>query len=155
MAAGAAHIRVTFQVDADGLLSVSAMEKSSGVQSSIEVKPSFGLSDNEVANMIKDSMTYAKGDMDARMLAEDKVEASRVIEGLVSAISNDGHLLSDDEIGGIRHAMSLLEQAVKAGDRKAIKAAISQCDIASSDFAEKRMDQSIRKALSGQSVDSI
>lgn len=155
MAAGAAHIRVTFQVDADGLLSVSAMEKSSGVQASIEVKPSFGLSDNEVAKMIKDSMTHAKGDMDARMLAEEKVEASRVLEGLVSAINADGHLLDEQELAPIRHAMSELEQAVEAGDIKAIKQRISDCDTASSNFAAKRMDQSIRDALSGQSVDDI
>ncbi|MCG7531792.1 Fe-S protein assembly chaperone HscA [Psychrobium sp. MM17-31] len=155
MMAGAAHIRVTFQVDADGLLSVSAMEKSSGVQASIEVKPSFGLSDNEVAKMIKDSMTHAKGDMDARMLAEEKVEASRVLEGLVSAINADGQLLDEQELATIRHAMSTLEQAVEAGDIKAIKQAISDCDTASSDFAAKRMDQSIRDALSGQSVDDI
>ncbi len=155
MAAGAAHIRVTFQVDADGLLSVSAMEKSSGVQASIEVKPSFGLSDNEVAQMIKDSMTFAKGDMDARMLAEEKVEASRVLEGLVSALSADGKLLDEQELTQIRHAMSELEQAVEAGDLKAIKQAIGDCDNASSSFAAKRMDQSIRDALSGQSVDDI
>ena len=155
MAAGAAHIRVTFQVDADGLLSVSAMEKSTGIQSSIEVKPSFGLSDNEVASMIKDSMTHAKGDMDARMLAEEKVEASRVLEGLVSAINADGHLLNEQEIADIRHAMSALEQAVQAHDLKAIKASISACDVASSDFAAKRMDQSIKDALAGQSVDDI
>jgi len=155
MAAGAAHIRVTFQVDADGLLSVSAMEKSSGVQAAIEVKPSFGLTDNEVTNMIKDSMTHAQGDMDARMLAEEKVEASRVLEGLVSAINQDGNLLDEAMLSGIRHAMSLLEQAVVAGDVKAIKAAIKECDTSSSDFAAMRMDQSIKIALSGQSVDEL
>ncbi|MDW1853654.1 Fe-S protein assembly chaperone HscA, partial [Vibrio sp. Vb0888] len=85
MAAGAAHIRVTYQVDADGLLSVTAMEKSTGVQSEIQVKPSYGLSDNEVANMLRDSMTHAKEDMQARALAEQRVEADRVIEGLIAA----------------------------------------------------------------------
>ncbi|MDW2052533.1 Hsp70 family protein, partial [Vibrio sp. 977] len=90
MAAGAAHIRVTYQVDADGLLSVTAMEKSTGVQSEIQVKPSYGLSDNEVANMLRDSMTHAKEDMQARALAEQRVEADRVIEGLIAAMQADG-----------------------------------------------------------------
>ncbi len=155
MAAGAAHIRVTFQVDADGLLSVSAMEKSSGVQAAIEVKPSFGLTDGEVASMIKDSMTYARDDMDARMLAEEKVEASRVLEGLVSAINDDGHLLNEEQLKPIKHAMMELEQAVQNGELSTIKQAIAACDEASQDFAALRMDQSIRNALSGQSVDDI
>ena len=155
MAAGAAHIRVTFQVDADGLLSVSAMEKSSGVQTSIEVKPSFGLTDNEVASMIKDSMTYAKDDMNARMLAEEKVEAARGHEGLVSALADDSHLLNQPEQSKIEQAMAVLAQAQAGDELKAIKAAIAECDKASQDFAAKRMDQSIRKALSGQSVDNI
>ncbi|NMS24012.1 Hsp70 family protein, partial [Vibrio parahaemolyticus] len=90
MAAGAAHIRVTYQVDADGLLSVTAMEKSTGVQSEIQVKPSYGLSDNEVADMLRDSMTHAKEDMQARALAEQRVEADRVIEGLIAAMQADG-----------------------------------------------------------------
>ncbi|MDW1962529.1 Fe-S protein assembly chaperone HscA, partial [Vibrio sp. 661] len=98
MAAGAAHIRVTYQVDADGLLSVTAMEKSTGVQSEIQVKPSYGLSDNEVANMLRDSMTHAKEDMQARALAEQRVEADRVIEGLIAAMQADGdELLSEQE----------------------------------------------------------
>jgi len=155
MAAGAAHIRVTFQVDADGLLSVSAMEKSSGVQTSIEVKPSFGLTDNEVASMIKDSMTYAKDDMEARMLAEQKVEASRVHEGLVSALQDDAHLLSGDEKSQIEQAMAQLASAHAGDDLKLIKEAIALCDTVSQDFAARRMDQSIRQALSGQSVDNI
>ncbi len=155
MAAGAAHIRVTFQVDADGLLSVSAMEKSSGVQTSIEVKPSFGLTDTEVANMIKDSMTYAKDDMESRMLAEEKVEASRVLEGLISALANDGHLLSDTDKNQIVKAMAELSQAQTGCELKLIKAAIARCDQVSQDFAARRMDQSIRNALSGQSVDDI
>jgi len=155
MAAGAAHIRVTFQVDADGLLSVSAMEKSSGVQTSIEVKPSFGLTDNEVASMIKDSMTYAKDDMEARMLAEEKVEASRVHEGLASALQDDAHLLSGDEKSQIEQAMAQLASAHAGDDLKLIKEAIALCDTASQDFASRRMDQSIRQALSGQSVDNI
>ncbi len=97
MAAGAAHIRVTYQVDADGLLSVTAMEKSTGIQSDIQVKPSYGLSDDEVTNMLKDSMTYAKDDMLARALAEQRVEADRVIEGLIAAMQADGDALLDEQ----------------------------------------------------------
>ncbi len=92
--AGGAHIRVTFQVDADGLLSVTAMEKSTGVEASIQVKPSYGLTDGEIATMIKDSMSYAEQDIQARMLAEQKVEAARVLESLTSALAADAALLS-------------------------------------------------------------
>ena len=97
MTAGAAHIRVTFKVDADGLLSVSAMEKSSGVESSIEVKPSFGLDDSKIAQMIKDSMNNAKSDIDARMLKEQQVEAARVIESIQAALSTDSYLLCAED----------------------------------------------------------
>lgn len=156
MAAGAAHIRVTFQVDADGLLSVSAMEKVSGVQASIEVKPSFGLSDSEVADMLKDSMVHAKEDMTARMLAEQKVEASRVIEGLVSALQADGEtLLNDEERHAIEQAVVALHDTTQGDDPKLIEKAIEQCDQVSQVFASRRMDQSIKQALAGQSVDNI
>ena len=156
MAAGAAHIRVTFQVDADGLLSVSAMEKTSGVQAAIEVKPSYGLSDDEVAKMLKESMTHAKDDMNARMLAEQQVEASRVIEGLVSALQADGDkLLNDEERSVIEKAIVSLHDIAQGTDHKAIEQAIEHCDRVSQDFASRRMDQSIKQVLAGQSVDDI
>lgn len=156
MAAGAAHIRVTYQVDADGLLSVTAMEKSTGVQSHIQVKPSYGLSDNEVANMLKDSMTYAKEDMQARALAEQQVEADRVIEGLVVALNNDGDaLLSKEEQAEILQAIEALITLRQGTDAQAIEDGIKKADEASQEFAARRMDASIRAALAGQSIDEV
>ncbi|EHU5175105.1 Fe-S protein assembly chaperone HscA [Vibrio parahaemolyticus] len=156
MAAGAAHIRVTYQVDADGLLSVTAMEKSTGVQSEIQVKPSYGLSDNEVANMLRDSMTHAKEDMQARALAEQRVEADRVIEGLIAAMQADGdELLSEQEKQDLLKAIEALIELRNGDDANAIEQGIKDTDKASQDFASRRMDKSIRSALSGQSVDDI
>ncbi|WP_434634886.1 Fe-S protein assembly chaperone HscA [Vibrio sp. SCSIO 43086] len=156
MAAGAAHIRVTYQVDADGLLSVTAMEKSTGVQSEIQVKPSYGLSDNEVADMLRDSMTHAKEDMQARALAEQRVEADRVIEGLIAAIQADGdELLSEQEKQDLIKAIEALIELRNGDDADAIEQGIKDTDKASQDFASRRMDKSIRAALSGQSVDDI
>ncbi|MGI3105033.1 Fe-S protein assembly chaperone HscA [Vibrio alginolyticus] len=156
MAAGAAHIRVTYQVDADGLLSVTAMEKSTGVQSEIQVKPSYGLSDNEVADMLRDSMTHAKEDMRARALAEQRVEADRVIEGLIAAMQADGDdLLSEQEKQNLIKAIEALIELRNGDDADAIEQGIKDTDKASQDFASRRMDKSIRAALSGQSVDDI
>ncbi|ASD68339.1 Fe-S protein assembly chaperone HscA [Pseudoalteromonas piscicida] len=156
MAAGAAHIRVTFRVDADGLLSVSAEEKSTGVQAEIQVKPSFGLSDDQVAQMLKDSMSNAKEDMSARMLKEQQVEALRVLEALEASLATDGHLLAEDELNTLRGAMIELAQIRESADNpEQIKKAIEAVDQASSDFASRRMDQSIKKALQGQSVDEV
>ncbi|WKC40463.1 Fe-S protein assembly chaperone HscA [Shewanella algae] len=155
LAAGAAHIRVTFQVDADGLLSVTAMEKSTGVQSSIQVKPSFGLSDTEIAGMLKDSMQNAKEDIELRMLTEQRVEAARVLESLHSALAKDGELLSQEERALVDRAMSDLSETAANGDVDAIKAAIEAVDAQTQEFAARRMDNSIRAALKGQSVDNI
>ncbi|HDY7433348.1 TPA: Fe-S protein assembly chaperone HscA [Vibrio vulnificus] len=156
MAAGAAHIRVTYQVDADGLLSVTAMEKSTGVQSEIQVKPSYGLSDDEVANMLRDSMTYAKEDMQARVLAEQRVEADRVIEGLIAAMQADGdELLSEAEKATLLQAIESLIELRNGNEANAIEQGIKDTDKASQDFASRRMDKSIRAALAGQSIDTI
>uniref|UniRef100_UPI003D12F12C Hsp70 family protein n=1 Tax=Vibrio sp. TaxID=678 RepID=UPI003D12F12C len=156
MSAGAAHVRVTYQVDADGLLSVTAMEKSTGVQSDIQVKPSYGLSDDEVANMLRDSMTHAKEDMQARALAEQRVEADRVIEGLISALQADGdELLSEAERQELLQAIESLIALRNGDDANAIEQGIKDTDKASQEFASRRMDKSIRAALSGQSVDDI
>ncbi|MDC5847708.1 Fe-S protein assembly chaperone HscA [Vibrio europaeus] len=156
MAAGAAHIRVTYQVDADGLLSVTAMEKSTGVQSEIQVKPSYGLSDDEVANMLRDSMTYAKEDMNARALAEQRVEADRVIEGLIAAMQADGdELLSDSERAELLKAIESLIELRNGDSADVIEQGIKDTDKASQEFASRRMDKSIRAALSGQSVNDI
>jgi molecular chaperone HscA len=156
MAAGAAHIRVTFQVDADGLLNVSAMEKSTGVQAQIQVKPSYGLEDSEIAEMLKASMDYAEEDMQARMLKEQQVEASRVQENLQAALDADGQtLLEPSEIQAIQAGLLELYELAKGTDRDAIKAAIERVDKLSETFAQKRMDLSIKSAFSGQSVDRI
>ncbi|KPN78993.1 Fe-S protein assembly chaperone HscA [Shewanella xiamenensis] len=155
LAAGAAHIRVTFQVDADGLLSVTAMEKSTGVQSSIQVKPSFGLSDTEIATMLKDSMKHAKEDISRRMLAEQQVEAARVLESLNAALSKDGDLLTSDERQQIDTVMAELVHVAGGDDADAIKNAIETLDEHTQDFAAKRMDNSIRVAFKGQSIDKI
>ena len=156
MAAGAAHIRVTFQVDADGLLNVMAMEKSSGVQAEIQVKPSYGLDESQISDMLKASMQNATGDMQARMLKEQQVEAARVHEALQAALNADGaELLSAAEIDTIQASLVVLDTAGKNDDIDAIKQAISAADAASQIFAEKRMDHSIKKALAGHTVDSI
>jgi len=156
MTAGAAHIRVTYQVDADGLLSVTAMEKSSNVQSSIQVKPSYGLSDDEVATMIRESMTHAQDDKDARTLAEQYVEADRVLEGLITALAIDGDtLLSKEERETLEGVMMELVQLRKGTDYRTIEQGIKKTDKASQEFASRRMDQSIRQALAGQSIDEV
>ena len=153
--AGGAHIRVTFQVDADGLLSVTAMEKSTGVEASIQVKPSYGLSDDEIAGMIKDSMAHAQSDVGARMLAEQRVEAARVLESLQGALASDAALLSEEERQAIDAAMAALQQAVQGDRPAAIEAAIKTLDATTQDFAARRMDASIRRALAGHSVDEV
>ncbi|OXS14855.1 Fe-S protein assembly chaperone HscA [Zobellella denitrificans] len=156
MAAGAAHIRVTFQVDADGLLSVSAMEKSSGVHASIEVKPSYGLKEDDIASMLKASFEHAREDIAARMLAEQKVEAARVIENILSALQADGdELLDEQERAGIVAAIESLQRSAGGDDPEAIKQAIEKTDKETAEFASRRMDASIRKALAGQRVDKV
>ncbi|RZF77807.1 Fe-S protein assembly chaperone HscA [Pseudoalteromonas sp. CO325X] len=156
MAAGAAHIRVTFNVDADGLLSVTAMEKSTGVQAEIQVKPSYGLSDDQVAEMLTSSMSNAKEDMQARMLKEQQVEALRVVEALEASLATDSHLLDEQELNALRAAMAeLTEISSQADEPQQIKQAIEKVDAASSEFAARRMDASIKKALTGQSVDEV
>jgi len=153
--AGGAHIRVTFQVDADGLLSVTAMEKSTGVESSIQVKPSYGLTDGEIATMLQDSMSYAAQDVKARMLAEQKVEAARVLESLHSALAADAALLSAAERQAIDDAIAQLRAVADGDDADAIEQAIKNVDKQTQEFAARRMDQSVRTALKGHSVDEV
>ncbi len=157
MAAGAAHIRVTFQVDADGLLSVTAMEKSTGVKSSIQVKPSYGLADEEIAAMLKASMDNAKDDIRARMLAEQQVEADRLYESLQAALAVDGEtLLAEDELSKLNDALAhLLNLRHHDGSEDEIKKQIEVVDGLSQNFAALRMDKSVKKALSGQNVDEV
>jgi molecular chaperone HscA len=156
MAAGAAHIRVTFQVDADGLLSVTAMEKSSGVQANIEVKPSYGLSDAQVMEMLSASQTFAQQDINARMLIEQQVEVKRVIENLEGALEKDGHqLLDDGEFQVITDNIQVLANVGQGSDVNAIKEALKSIDKLTDHYATLRMDASIKAALTGQSVDTI
>ncbi|MCX8674450.1 Fe-S protein assembly chaperone HscA [Gilliamella sp. B3023] len=155
MPAGGAHIRVTFQVDADGLLSVTAMEKSTGVEAAIQVKPSYGLTENEIATMIQDSINYANQDKQIRMLAEQKVEAARVLETLQSALDKDADLLDEEELNLILQAKNQLQQATESDDYYLIEQEIKHVDNATQTFAAKRMNRSIRHALTGHSVDDI
>ncbi|MGQ0285693.1 Fe-S protein assembly chaperone HscA [Pasteurellaceae bacterium 22721_9_1] len=155
MAAGAAHIRVTYQVDADGLLSVTAMEKSTGIQSSIQVKPSYGLTDDEITQMLKSSMENAKQDIDARLLAEQRVEAKRVIEAVLAALNDDQELLNEEELSAVKNALVSLDELQQGTDTLAIKQGIKALDQATQEFAARRMDKSIRKALTGQSVENL
>ena len=156
MAAGAAHIRVTYQVDADGLLSVTAMEKSTKVQASIQIKPSYGLTDEEVTAMIKSSFDNAQEDLQARELAEQRVEAERVIESVIVALQADGaELLSTEEFHHIESVLKQLMDVKKGSDRDAIAQGIKALDTATQEFAARRMNASINKALTGKNLSDI
>ena len=156
MVAGAARIRVTFQVDADGLLSVSALEQTSGVQATIEVKPSYGLSDDEIASMLQDSYTHAQNDMDARNLREQRVDGLRLIEATQTALDQDGmQLLDDAERAKIERAMETLRVLLNDTNHIAIKRAAESLNRVTAPFAAKRMDASVKRALTGQRLDAI
>ena len=155
MVAGAARIRVTFQVDADGLLSVSAREMSSGVEASVLVKPSYGLSDDEIAEMLRSGVDHAGDDMAARALREQQVEADRVVEATEQALAHDGHLLSASEAEEIRSVIARLRELRAGNDNRAIKAGIDALARATDTFAARRMDNSIRSALAGHKVDEL
>ncbi len=156
MTAGAARIRVTYQVDADGLMSVLAEELSSGVKADIVIKPSYGLTDNEIEGMLRDSMQYAKEDIQARMLAEQQVEARRVIEAIDSALEQDGHdLLDDKEYAEIEQARDHLLQLIETGNADNLKQAIKQVETVSEGYVEKRMNASVKKVLAGKNIDQV
>lgn len=156
MVAGAARIRVTFQVDADGLLSVSAREETSGVHSEITVKPSYGLTDSEVEKMLTDSLSHAKEDAQLRTLREQQVEADRVINALRAALQADGPtLLKRHEFLEISEALEALLKVKEGREVAAIQQAISKVDEVTKEFAARRMDTAIRKALKGQRVDDF
>lgn len=156
MAAGVAKIRVSFQVDADGLLSVSAQELSTGVESSIQVKPSYGLSDDEIATMLRDSFSNAQADLAARALREQQVEAERLIAALEAALVEDGDALLDDrERSTLEQAVAGLRQTAQGSDAAAIEAGIKQLAAMSDEFAARRMDQGIQRALKGHSVEEL
>jgi len=155
MVAGAARIQVTFQVDADGLLSVAAREKTTGAESSIVVKPAYGLSDDEVARMLQESFAHAADDRDARSLAEQRVEAESLLAALRAALDRDGDLISAQERTALEAGMAALERAWSAGEARRIKAAVEELNRASDAFAERRMDRAVSGALSGRRVDEV
>jgi len=155
MVAGNARIRVTFQVDADGLLSVTAREQISSVESTVQVKPSFGLSDNEIETMLRDSMSHAQEDVAARMLREQQVEADRIIESVESAVAVDAQLLKEDEQAQITTTLNDLHRVRDGDDPRKIKQAIDALNKASTDFAARRMDASIQSAMTGHKVDEF
>ena len=155
MAAGAARIRVTFQVDADGLLSVSAQEQSTGVQAQIEVKPSYGLDDSTITQMLKDSMSNAAEDMAARARAEAVVEAESLTDAVNAALELDRDLLDTEELAQIQQDIADLQGRLKDGKAEDIRAAIAKLSHSTDNFAAKRMNRNIQRALTGQSVDNI
>jgi molecular chaperone HscA len=155
MAAGAARIRVTYQVDADGLLSVAARELHSGVEASIVVKPSYGLGDDEIARMLQDSFTAAESDMKLRALREEQVEAERILLATSSALAQDADLLSKTERAAIDACMALLRESAQGSDHQAIKAAVDALGKTTEDFAARRMDRNVRVALTGKKLDEI
>ncbi|PVV08391.1 MAG: Fe-S protein assembly chaperone HscA [gamma proteobacterium symbiont of Ctena orbiculata] len=156
MVAGAARIRVTFAVDADGLLNVSAVEQSSAVQASIEVKPSYGLTDSEIETMLRDSIEHAGEDKQLRSLREQQVEADRTIEALEAALAEDGdRLLNSDERQQVEQALGALKSVARADQQKVIKEAMEQLESACGFYVERRMNQSIQQAMSGHKVDEF
>ena len=155
MAAGAARVRVTFQVDADGLLSVSSRETTSGVEASITVKPSYGLADADIERMLRDSFQHAREDVHARALAEQRVEGQRLLEATRSALQADRNLLGAEEAAAIDRAVAELEQRIQGADHRAIKRAADALNHATEDFAARRMDEGVRRALAGRKIGSL
>jgi len=157
MVAGAAQIRVTYQVDADGLLNVTARELTSNVESRIEVKPSYGLAENEITQMLQDSFSYARDDMQARALREQQVEADRMIEDLLAALAKDAaELLDEDEVQCLQLAIEELQQLREdTSEHRVLARQIEAVGKMSESFAARRMDASIKSALKGQSLDEI
>ena len=156
MTAGAARIRVTYQVDADGLLSVTAEEASSGIKSEVVVKPSYGLSDGEIEAMLRASMDHAGEDMQQRMLREQQVEARRVIEAIDSALAQDGdRLLSATEQSAILGARDRLEAAIDTSDTNELKGLIEALEQAGEFYVARRMNDSVQRALTGKQIDEV
>ena len=155
MVAGAARIRVTFQVDADGLLSVAAREQSSGVEASVQVKPSYGLGDEDITRMLKDSFTHAKDDMFARALNEQIVDAQGLIAATRTAMAQDAALLDEAERTTIEASMAALENLLSGTNHQVIKRGIEALNAVSTEFAQRRMDQNVRRAMAGQKLETF
>lgn len=155
MTAGAGRIKVTFQVDADGLLTVTAREDTTGQEQKVEVKPSYGLEPEEVEQMLRDSMQHAQEDMQARLLTEARVEAERMIHAVEAAVEQDKMLLNEKERTAIQRQVSILQEAVKCDDRESILAETEALEKATHDFATERINKRIAEQLQGQSLESI
>jgi molecular chaperone HscA len=155
MVAGAARIRVTFQVDADGLLNVAAREMGSGIESAIVVKPSYGLSDAEIARMLQDSTQHARDDMQARTMREQETEASQLLEAVQHAVAQDGELLDPVQRAHIETQMAVLRDALQSADHLVIKRAITALNEATVSFAQSRMDKSVTRALAGKNISDL
>lgn len=156
MVAGAARIRVTFEVDADGLLNVTAVEQTSGIQARVEVKPSHGLTDGEIESMLRESMTHSREDMEARRLREQRVEAQRTVEALHAALAKDGDdLLSAPERGRIDQALAELELRLAGEDEGTLKQAMENLDRTCGFYVERRMNRSIQDAMAGHKVEEF
>jgi len=154
-AAGAARIRVTFQVDADGLLSVSAKEMTSGVEAAVAVKPSYGLADTDITRMLKDSFEHARDDVHLRALREQQVEGERMLEAVNAALSADGDLLSAVERATIDNELASLKGLIAGRDHRAIKTAIEHINRSTEPFAARRMDRSVKQALAGKNIANV
>jgi len=155
MVAGAGRVRVTFQVDADGLLSVAAKESTTGAEASVTVKPSYGLGDADVERMLRDSFEHAKEDMRARALNEHRVDAQRLMDATRSGLARDGSLLTSDEIKNIEDGIKTLEKTLATSDPRSIKLASDALNRATEEFAARRMNASVRKALAGRAISSL
>lgn len=155
MAAGAARIRVTFQVDADGLLNVTAREQSSGVESSVSVKPSYGLSDEAITQMLQEGMSQSEHDAEQRMLREAQVNAKQLIESVQAALANDADLLNEQELAAIQQAIVETQALVETNETEKIRLQTHDFMQLTDEFAARRMDRSIRRALAGKSVDEL
>jgi len=155
MVAGAARIQVTFTIDADGLLSVEAREETSGVEASVTVKPSYGLSDDEVTRMLGEGFGHAEDDMAARALREAQVDADRLLAAIASALAADGELLSSDERASIEHAAADLRATRDSTDRAAIERSLKALSDSTEAFAAERMNRGIRRALAGRRVEDL
>jgi molecular chaperone HscA len=155
MVAGAARIRVTYQVDADGLLSVFAREQLSGVEASVVVKPSYGLADDDIARMLEDSFKAAEVDMHARALREAQVEAQRLVEATEAALVADGELLVEEERAQIDWSLQRLREIARGSNADAIESATKTLAEETDEFAARRMDKGIRQALTGRKLDEI
>ena len=155
MAAGAARIRVTFQVDADGLLAVSARESTTGIQAAIAVKPSYGLTDAQITQMLKESLEHARDDVQLRVLKEQQVEGERILEAVENALSEDADLVSAEEQGAVRAELDALRKTLSCTDHRTIKSAIERVNRATESFAGRRMDRAVKRALAGRKVESL